>query len=103
MPADHEGLPVIVRVFAMSGEQEVVLEWQLGDVILDLYEVREVVRSGGMGLVYRVLHRGWNVELAVKAPRRELASSPSGARNFELNQALANGHAAFGEGTGVVV
>lgn len=59
---------------AMSGEHEVVLEWQLGDVILDLYEVREVVRSGGMGLVYRVLHRGWNVELAVKVPRRELVA-----------------------------
>jgi hypothetical protein len=54
----------------MSSESPVDFEWQPGDVILDLYEVREVVRSGGMGLVYRVLHRGWNVELAVKAPRR---------------------------------
>ncbi len=32
--------------------------WKPGDVILDLYEVREVFTSGGRGLVYRVRHRG---------------------------------------------
>ena len=67
----------------MSSEAEVALVWQPGDVILDLYEVRDVVVSGGMGLVYRVLHRGWNAELAVKAPRQKLVDSPIGVRNFE--------------------
>jgi serine/threonine protein kinase len=46
--------------------------WQRGDVISDLYEVRDVHTSGGMGLVYRVWHRGWKRELAVKRPRPDL-------------------------------
>jgi hypothetical protein len=29
-----------------------------------------------MGLVYRVHHRGWNIDLAVKTPRLKLVSSP---------------------------
>ncbi|HPH94813.1 MAG TPA: protein kinase [Anaerolineaceae bacterium] len=49
-----------------------VLEWQVGDLILDTYEVKQVFTSGGMGLVYRVYHRGWNMELAVKSPRAEI-------------------------------
>ena len=38
-------------------------------MILNLYEVKQVHEGGGMGLVYRVHHRGWNVDLAVKSPR----------------------------------
>src|SRR5262245_50447534 len=49
--------------------------WKPGDVILDLYEVWEVFTSGGRGLVYRVRHRGWNVDLAVKCPRLEFFCS----------------------------
>ncbi|MFE9695138.1 protein kinase [Micromonospora sp. NPDC005806] len=58
--------------------------WRPGQVILDLYEVRDVLPGGGMGLVYRVRHRGWNMDLAVKTPRPERAASPSGLRNFEV-------------------
>lgn len=61
--------------------------WRPGEVILGLYEVRDVIRSGGMGLVYRVLHRGWNVELAVKAPRPELVATEKGLRDFEAEAA----------------
>ncbi|MFF9899048.1 WD40 repeat domain-containing serine/threonine protein kinase [Streptomyces longispororuber] len=61
--------------------------WRPGEVILGLYEVRDVIRSGGMGLVYRVLHRGWNVELAVKAPRPELVATERGLRDFEAEAA----------------
>jgi WD40 repeat protein len=57
--------------------------WQRGDVILDLYEVLDVVRTGGMGLVYRVRHRGWDIDLAVKTPRKALVSSPTAVRNFQ--------------------
>ncbi|WP_432993484.1 protein kinase domain-containing protein [Dactylosporangium sp. CA-233914] len=46
--------------------------FRVGDTMLDSYEVREVVRSGGMGLVYRVHHREWGIDLAVKTPRPEL-------------------------------
>ncbi|MGH8919365.1 MAG: hypothetical protein ACRD0H_13735 [Actinomycetes bacterium] len=67
----------------MDREAAVALVWQPDDVILDLYQVRDVVRSGGMGLVYRVRHLGWNVDLAVKAPRRALVDSPAQVRDFE--------------------
>jgi WD40 repeat protein len=57
--------------------------WQPGDVILDLYEVREVFTSGGMGLVYRVRHRGWDLDLAVKCPRPEFFRHEQDKENFE--------------------
>ncbi|MFJ9785078.1 protein kinase [Amycolatopsis sp. NPDC101161] len=57
--------------------------WSPGDVVLGVYEVRDVVTTGGMGLVYRVWHRQWGIELAVKTPRRELVSSPADAERFE--------------------
>lgn len=57
--------------------------WGVGDVIDWLYEVREVITSGGMGVVYRVHHRGWNVDLAVKTPRAALVSSARQAAQFE--------------------
>ncbi|KJU84075.1 Serine/threonine protein kinase domain protein [Candidatus Magnetobacterium bavaricum] len=58
-------------------------EWTVGDVLLDLYEIREVYKSGGMGVVYRTFHRGWNVELAMKSPRPEYFQKEEDKRNFE--------------------
>ncbi|OKI36960.1 hypothetical protein A6A29_41200 [Streptomyces sp. TSRI0281] len=55
--------------------------WAEGEVVLGIYEVREVIRAGGMGLVYRVWHRGWGVDLAVKTPQPEMASD--GLASFE--------------------
>lgn len=58
----------------------VALEWKAGDVILDLYEVLPVIEGfgkdaakrdyheGGFGRVYRVFHRSWRREMAVKTP-----------------------------------
>jgi predicted Zn finger-like uncharacterized protein len=43
--------------------------WNVGDVILDLYEVTGVLGEGGMGKVYKVHHRGWNLPMAVKCPK----------------------------------
>jgi serine/threonine protein kinase len=57
--------------------------WKPGDVILDLYEVREVFTSGGRGLVYRVYHRGWKIDLAVKCPRTEFFQSEQDKADFE--------------------
>jgi WD40 repeat protein/serine/threonine protein kinase len=51
-------------------------------VVADLYEVQEVVRSGGMGLVYRVRHREWGMELAVKAPRPALLTDARSIADF---------------------
>ena len=43
-------------------------EWRPGDSILDTYDVRSLLGEGGMGRVYRVHHRQWDVDLAMKAP-----------------------------------
>lgn len=42
--------------------------WDIGDRIADTYEIRAVLGAGGMGVVYRVRHLGWDTDLAVKSP-----------------------------------
>lgn len=54
----------------------------MGDVILDLYEVEALLGEGGMGRVWRVHHRGWGVDLAVKEPRADALLKPDGAAAF---------------------
>lgn len=63
-------------------EADVPAIWHVGDVILDLYEVKEVFASGGMGLVYRVHHQGWDIDLAVKSPRPEYFQTEAQKENF---------------------
>ncbi|MFB7369484.1 protein kinase [Streptomyces sp. NPDC056222] len=62
--------------------------WQRGDVVLDLYEVLDVLDGGGMGLVHRVRHREWNTELAVKVPRPELVATTAGRTGFEAEAGM---------------
>src|SRR5207249_4798360 len=57
--------------------------WRPGEVILGLYEVKGVLGEGGMGRVYRVRHREWGIDLAVKSPRPELLARPGAAEDFE--------------------
>jgi predicted Zn finger-like uncharacterized protein len=64
-------------------EDGVAGAWQPGDVILNLYEIKQVHEGGGMGLVYRVHHKGWNVDLAVKSPRPEFFRNERDKENFE--------------------
>ncbi|MBV9125106.1 MAG: protein kinase [Planctomycetes bacterium] len=64
-------------------EPNVPLVWKKGDVILELYEVKDVFTGGGMGLVYRVHHRQWNVDLAVKCPRAQYFQTEHQKENFE--------------------
>lgn len=68
---------------SFATEEVVPSEWQPGDVILDLYEVQQVFESGGMGLVYKVHHKGWNLPLAVKSPREEWFQTEEDKQNFE--------------------
>jgi WD40 repeat protein/serine/threonine protein kinase len=65
-----------------AAEAQVAAEWKVGDVILDLYEVKEIHEGGGMGLVYRVHHRGWNMDLAVKSPRKNYFQTEMQKENF---------------------
>ncbi len=76
------------QVKPSTAEGAVADEWNLGDVILDLYEVTDIHTAGGMGLVYRVHHRGWNVDLAVKSPRREFFSTDEHRQSFLDEAAL---------------
>lgn len=63
--------------------ESVPSDWQVGDVILNRYEVRERFEGGGMGLVYRVYHREWKIDLAVKAPRALFFQSNEQMEDFE--------------------
>ncbi|WP_336083877.1 serine/threonine-protein kinase [Nocardia sp. SSK8] len=58
-------------------------EWALGEVVDDRYEVTAIITAGGMGMVYRVRHRDWGVDLAVKAPRSAHFADPSVLPMFE--------------------
>ncbi|MFY1685733.1 protein kinase domain-containing protein [Micromonospora sp. WMMD730] len=59
------------------------MPWRPGDRILDLYEVLDEPLAGGMGLVYRVRHPGWDTDLAVKVPRPEQLSTEARRTRFE--------------------
>ncbi|HEU5227251.1 MAG TPA: protein kinase [Ktedonobacteraceae bacterium] len=56
--------------------------WQIGDVILNQYEVIDKLGEGGMGTVYKVRHHGWDIDLAVKSPRPETFATEQGKINF---------------------
>ncbi|MDH5639032.1 MAG: protein kinase, partial [Nitrospinota bacterium] len=64
-------------------EDEIASEWETGDVILDLYEVTGLLGEGGMGKVYKVLHRNWNIDLAVKSPKPSELEKAGGVETFE--------------------
>jgi WD40 repeat protein/serine/threonine protein kinase len=65
-----------------GAEAQVAAEWEVGDVILDTYEVKQIHEGGGMGLVYRVHHRDWQEDLAVKSPRPEFFATQVHKENF---------------------
>lgn len=62
------------------GSRQPETEWHAGDVIENLYEVRDI-KHGGMGAVYIVRHRRWNTMMAVKSLHHRL-------RNREEDRAL---------------
>ncbi len=58
------------------------IEWQIGDLILNTYEVKQIFTGGGMAYVYRVFHRGWGIDLAVKSPRADILTYSDSAENI---------------------
>src|SRR5581483_8108020 len=46
------------------------------------YEFKGILGAGGMGQVFLVYHRGWHVDLAVKAPRPEFFARVGGQEAF---------------------
>ncbi|MEU9325627.1 protein kinase [Streptomyces canus] len=57
-------------------------EWKAGDVVDGRYSVLKVHDDGAMGLVYKVRHREWNAELAMKCPRQEFFQTPEHRERF---------------------
>ena len=68
---------------SLSSSTPELHEWPLGAVLLGLYEVLGVHRGGGMGLVYRVHHVKWNIDLALKQPRAEYFRTPNQIQTFK--------------------
>ncbi|HOG01929.1 MAG TPA: serine/threonine-protein kinase [Clostridia bacterium] len=53
-----------------------------GAVILDTYTVETDAIEGGMGSVWRVHHKGWNVDLAMKRPQPQCFSTEKSKADF---------------------
>ncbi|MBI5395728.1 MAG: protein kinase [Verrucomicrobia bacterium] len=64
------------------GENVASVDWKVGDTILDTYEVLGVLGQGGFGKVYKVRHKSWNVDLAVKSPLPKLFSDEKAVEDF---------------------
>jgi WD40 repeat protein len=84
MPAPAQGTVAMPEsgMSSAPSSADVPLEWNAGDVILDLYEVKGELGKGGMGVVYRVHHRQWNIDLAVKTPLPEALQKAGSLENF---------------------
>jgi WD40 repeat protein len=57
--------------------------WNVGDTILDLYRITDILGEGGFGKVYKVRHQGWNLDLAMKIPKPEIVIAAGGVEGFE--------------------
>lgn len=75
--------PADLRKFRIFDEASVPVRWKKGDLIMELYEVRDVIGEGGCGVVYKVFHRGWGQLLAVKSPRAELLRYAGWQQSFQ--------------------
>ena len=58
------------------------MAWQLGETVLGLYAVKDV-RSGGMGVVYRVHHVGWHGGPGGEDALPEWVTTEEDCRHFE--------------------
>ncbi len=57
--------------------------WQVGDVILDLYQVLEVIGDNTVASIYKVRHLGWNAELLVQVFQPKVVQQIGGQENFQ--------------------
>lgn len=54
------------------------------DLIMQTYRVEEDAVHGGMGSVWKVLHQGWNVSLAMKRPQPRFFAEGSDQRKWDF-------------------
>jgi len=64
----HEAPP------SLAPETETV-DWKIGEIIDGRYAVKAIIGRGGMGIVYQVYHREWDLDLAVKMPLLHLVAN----------------------------
>ncbi|GHT44459.1 hypothetical protein FACS189454_01900 [Planctomycetales bacterium] len=62
--------------------------WKVGEVILGIYEVKPIApdvpfAAGGVGVVNKVYHKEWDIDLAVKSPKPDIFKNEAGKRNYE--------------------
>ncbi len=62
--------------------------WNVGDVVLGIYEVKPLApdmpfAEGGVGVVNRIFHREWNIDLAVKSPKPHVFRTENGKISYE--------------------
>jgi WD40 repeat protein/serine/threonine protein kinase len=75
LPQKKEGPELTALEMAKRQDWEVktLPVWEPGDVILDTYEVEDMI-PGGMGYVYIANHNKWKVKLAIKSPNEMMLS-----------------------------
>jgi WD40 repeat protein len=60
------------------------VEIKKGEVLLDLYHVvSEPNSKGGMGLVYKVHHKDWKIDLAMKQPKSKFFNTDQQKKDFK--------------------
>jgi serine/threonine protein kinase len=59
------------------------MNWKIGDTLEGTYRIDQVFTGGGMGMVYRVRHLGWDTDLALKHPRAEFLANGADVRIFQ--------------------
>jgi len=62
--------------------------WNVGDIVLGVYEVKPISEGvphaeGGVGVVHRVYHREWDMDLAVKSPKPQFFQTEHGKKSYE--------------------
>jgi WD40 repeat protein/serine/threonine protein kinase len=65
-----------------TGELLDKVNWEIGDVIDGRYRVIDVIGQGGKGIVYKVNHLEWQVDLAVKMPLADLVFDEASKARF---------------------
>lgn len=59
------------------------IQWQAGDIILDLYKVIGILGQSWLGEVYKVRHLGWQTDLIVQNPSSALVTQLGGIEPFQ--------------------
>lgn len=79
VPVETHGSASLLPVSAGAPDSKI---WKIGDIVDSRYEVKGIIGQGGMGTVYRVRHREWNIEMAVKIPLPDLVADEASKSRF---------------------